>query len=110
MRLGRLGEVFERHAKEGESPVTENPTSSMSILSSTGRVKPGVKLCRPRHKAKYTMSTDSEQYREGKVKRTPVRGVKKNLKLDAYKRSELLYGVTAYLLYNESGSLCMRRA
>ena len=44
------------------------------------------------------------------MKRTPVRGVKKNLKLDAYKRSELLYGVTAYLLYNESGSLCMRRA
>ena len=56
------------------------------------------------------MSTDSEQYREGTVKRTPVRGVKKNLKLGAYKRSELLHGVTAYLLYNESGSLCMRRA
>ena len=28
------------------------------------------------------------QYREGKVKRTPVRGVKKNLKSAAYKRSE----------------------
>ena len=28
------------------------------------------------------------QYREGKVKRTPVRGVKKNLKSAAYKRSK----------------------
>ncbi len=28
------------------------------------------------------------QYREGKVKRTPVRGVKENLKLCAYKQSE----------------------
>ena len=28
------------------------------------------------------------QYREGKVKRTPVRGVKKNLKPTAYKRSK----------------------
>ena len=28
------------------------------------------------------------QYREGKVKRTPVRGVKQNLKLCAYKHSE----------------------
>ena len=102
--------MFERHAREGESPVSENPKSSTSILSSTGHVKPGVNLCRPRHKAKYTISTDREEYREGKVKRTPVRGVKKNLKLDAYKRSELLHGVTAYLLYNESGSLCVRRA
>lgn len=110
MRPRRLGEALERRAEEGESPVTENPSGFMSILSSTGHVKPGVNPCRPRHKAKYTMSTDSEEYREGKVKRTPVRGVKKNLKLNAYKRSELLYGVTAYLLYNESGSLCVRRA
>jgi hypothetical protein len=35
------------------------------------------------------------QYREGKVKRTPVRGVKENLKPAAYKRSE------AYVLYKE---------
>jgi hypothetical protein len=35
------------------------------------------------------------QYREGKVKRTPDRGVKKNLKPAAYKRSE------AYVLLEE---------
>ena len=31
------------------------------------------------------------QYREGKVKRTPRRGVKQILKPYAYKRSELFY-------------------
>ena len=55
-----LGEVFERHAKDGESPVSENRSESMSILSSTGHVKPGVNTCRPLHKAKYKVSTDSE--------------------------------------------------
>jgi len=31
------------------------------------------------------------QYREGKVKRTPMRGVKQFLKPDAYKQSELSF-------------------
>ena len=45
------------------------------------------------------------QYREGKAKRTPVRGVKQNLKPYAYKQSELwLARVTAYLLYNGSAT------
>ena len=45
------------------------------------------------------------QYREGKVKSTPIRGVKQFLKPDAYKQSELRFdGVTAYLLYNGSAS------
>ena len=47
------------------------------------------------------------------MKRTPERGVKKNLKPSAYKQWELfrrrpqgrlLMGVTAYLLYNGSAS------
>ena len=76
MRLERLGEAFEWRVKEGENPVTKNPTSSRGTLSSTGHVNPGVKSRRPLRKAKYTMSTDSEEYREGKVKSTPVRGVK----------------------------------
>ena len=49
------------------------------------------------------------QYREGKVKSTPRRGVKKTLKPCAYKRSELLYAVTACLLHNEPTS-CRRAA
>jgi len=44
------------------------------------------------------------KYREGKVKSTPMRGVKETLKPDAYKQSEPLYGVTAYLLYNGSAT------
>ncbi len=44
------------------------------------------------------------KYREGKVKSTPIRGVKETLKPDAYNQSEPLYGVTAYLLYNGSAS------
>ena len=45
------------------------------------------------------------QYREGKAKRTPVRGVKYNLKPCAYKQWEPGLGwVTAYLLYNGSAT------
>ena len=43
------------------------------------------------------------KYREGKVKSTPMRGVKEYLKPNAYKQSEP-FGVTAYLLYNGSAS------
>ena len=53
------------------------------------------------------------QYREGKAKRTPVRGVKQFLKPGAYKQWEpwflrvvyhALNLVTAYLLYNGSAT------
>jgi hypothetical protein len=44
------------------------------------------------------------QYREGKVKSTPGRGLKEFLKPCAYKRSEHFYGVTACLLHNEPTS------
>ena len=52
----------------------------------------------------------ANQYREGKVKRTPMRGVKETLKPCAYKRSEHLYDVTAGLLHNEPTSCRLRRA
>ena len=38
------------------------------------------------------------------MKSTPTRGVKESLKPNAYKQSEPLYEVTAYLLYNGSAS------
>ena len=44
------------------------------------------------------------EYREGKVKSTPIRGVKEYLKPCAYKRSELFFEVTACLLHNEPTS------
>ena len=43
------------------------------------------------------------QYREGKVKRTPARRVKQYLKPHAYKQWEAL-GLTACLLHNEPAS------
>ena len=43
------------------------------------------------------------QYREGKVKSTPMRGVKEFLKPDAYKQLEPVR-VIAYLLHNGSVS------
>ena len=52
------------------------------------------------------------QYREGKVKSTPVRGVKEYLKPFAYnlwKLPEAIPGVTAYLLHNESVSYSVQR-
>ncbi len=45
------------------------------------------------------------QYREGKVKRPPARGVKQYLKPCTYKQSEPSFGaVTACLLHNEPAS------
>ena len=44
------------------------------------------------------------QYREGKVKSTPNRGMKKTLKPYAYKLWEPFCGVTACLLHNEPTS------
>lgn len=52
---------MEKPAIEGDRPVVEIWQIPMSIQSSTGHVKPGVKECRPLHKAKYKVSTDSEQ-------------------------------------------------
>ncbi len=51
-------------------------------------MKPRGKTGGPPPKAKYYPVTDSGKYREGKVKRTPVRGVKENLKPCAYKQPE----------------------
>ena len=81
-----LDKVAEYYTREGESPVVENQNNPSSIPSSTGHVKSRVNQPRPRGKAKYSCVTDSEKYREGKVKRTPDRGVKKNMKPLAYKQ------------------------
>ena len=62
---------MEMPAKEGESPVAEIESGPRSIQSSTGHVKPGVNMCRPLHKAKYKMSTDSEQVPGGKGEKNP---------------------------------------
>ena len=45
-----------------------------------------VNLREPPRKAKYSLMTDSEQYREGNGEKNPHRGVKKNMKPYAYKQ------------------------
>ena len=45
---------------EGERPVNDSVIRSMTFQSSTGLVKPGVKLGGPPSKAKYFSTTDSE--------------------------------------------------
>ena len=49
---------------------------SRSILSRVGHVKSGLNLGGPPSKAKENTRSIVNKYREGKVKRTPGRGVK----------------------------------
>lgn len=62
---------MENATKEGESPVSENRSRPSGILSSTVHVKFGVNSCRPWHKAKYTITTDSELVPRGKGEKHP---------------------------------------
>ena len=65
------GTVLGKPAKEGESPVHESQMWTGGIRSSAGHEEPCVKAGGPPPKAKYHTVTDSDEYREGKVKRTP---------------------------------------
>ena len=62
---------MERPGGGGKTPVGEIHKSEEWYQSRAGHVKPGLKQGGPPPKAKYYLVTDSEQYREGKVKRTP---------------------------------------
>ena len=65
------GTVLGKPAEEGESPVHEKVKGTGGIRSSAGHEEPCVKAGGPPPKAKYHTVTDSDKYREGKVKRTP---------------------------------------
>ena len=62
---------LERRTEEGKSPVSEMDRVLRRIRSNAEHVEFGMKTGGPPPKAKYYPVTDSEQYREGKVKRTP---------------------------------------
>ena len=62
---------MERPTVDGYSPVHEMQMHPREFLSTTRHVKPCGKQGGPPPKAKYYQVTDSAQYREGKVKRTP---------------------------------------
>ena len=53
--------TLERSARDGESPVGERERTPVGILSTTGHEEPCGKQGRPLPKAKYDLTTDSEQ-------------------------------------------------
>ena len=69
-------EAAESCAIDGESPVVESSLNAVWLPSSMGHVKSRMNSRGPPRKTKYSYVTDSEKYREGKMKRTPLRGVK----------------------------------
>ena len=80
IKLHYSGKVLGKPAREGESPVREMMRTPRRYLSTAGHEKSCRNLGRPRSKAKYEIRPIEQKYREGKAKRTPVRGVKENLK------------------------------
>jgi hypothetical protein len=78
-----------RSARAGDSPVgIERSTPCVVSASTAGHEKPCGKQGRPRSKATYTRRPIANEYREGKVKSTPARGVKESLKPSVYSRRE----------------------
>ncbi len=77
MRPSRNQNVLGSTAIEHESCVWESEVAMCWILSSAEHVKLGMKLGRPLSKAKHTRRPIANKYREGMVKRTPARGVKR---------------------------------
>ena len=63
--------VLEKHTIDGESPVYERKVKVSRIQSSARHEESRMKERGPSRKAKYYLVTDSDKYREGKVKRTP---------------------------------------
>ena len=68
---------MERHSIEGDTPVTENILNSfVHVLEYFETRIARRNLPELTGKAKYSWRSIVNKYREGKVKRTPVRGVK----------------------------------
>ena len=74
---GRERTRLESRAAEGESPVREAPPPHRGTPSRPGHVKPRPNPWSPFHKARYRRRPIAHKYREGKVKRTLLKGVKR---------------------------------
>ena len=62
---------MERAGKGGKTPVGETVKAVAGIPSTAEHVEFRGNHPGPSGKAKYSLATDSDEYREGKVKRTP---------------------------------------
>ena len=80
--------LLEGATEAGESPVGDGVMALGACVSTAGHVESRGKLGGPPSKAKYLRRPIADEYREGPVKRTPVRGVKENLKPCASRLSE----------------------
>lgn len=87
----------------GESPVGDGGAAPRWCVSTAGHEQSRGKLGGPPSKAKYPRRPIVDEYREGRVKSTPARGVKESLKPSASRLSEP-FGVMACLLENEPAS------
>ena len=101
---------MESRSIDGERPVTENQKEPSEFLSNTMHVKLRVKLCRPRHKAKYFLATDSEQVPRGKGEKHRCERSERVPATMRLQCVEAPQGVTACLLHNESASYCLSQA
>jgi hypothetical protein len=80
---------LERRAAAGDSPVAGLLAPPWRwCVSTAGHEKPRGKLGRPRSKAEDMLRPIANEYREGKVKSTPARGVKESLKPFVYSQRE----------------------
>ena len=68
---------MERRGADSETLVGEREGEGAGIRSTTGHEEPCGKQGGPPSKAKHCWTTDSEKYREGKVKENPGRGMKR---------------------------------
>jgi hypothetical protein len=80
--------LLEGATEEGESPVGDGVVALLGYVSTAGHVESRGKLGGPPSKAKYLRRPIVNEYREGQVKSTPVRGVKEILKPCASRLSE----------------------
>ena len=70
-QVRKMKQSVESCTTDGNSPVISSYLEKNSNPSSMRHVKPRVNLRGPPRKAKYSWMSDSEEYREGKVKRSP---------------------------------------
>ena len=96
---------LERATEDGESPVGDGVEAPHGTVSTAGHVASRGNQGGPPSKAKYPRRPIVHEYREGRVKSTPARGVKERLKPCASSRSERGEApVMACLLENEPAS------
>ncbi len=95
---------MERRGDKGDSPVSVRIPSQGASRVTRGTRNPVRRRQDHLPRLNTTRRPIVDQYREGKGKSTPGRGVKQNLKPSAYKRRERLRAVTACLLHNEPTS------